>query len=70
MSGDGCPILITIFHSSVVPLNRSGPREPSRVSNTTVKCCCFVMLMFYGEGNGEVLLRALCIAMVTNVLKH
>ena len=29
---------------------------------------CFVMLMFYGKGNGKVL-RALCIAMVTNHTK-
>ena len=50
----------------VVPSNTSGRTSPSRVSNTTVKC--FVMLMFYAEGNGKVL-KASCIVVVTTHTK-
>ena len=64
-------MLITIIHLLyiffVVPSNTSGKTGPSRVSNTTVKC--FVTLMFYGKGNGEVL-KAPCIALVTNRTKN
>ena len=39
---------------------------PVRVSDTTVEMMLLLPLKFkvYGEGNGEVLLRALCIAQV------
>ena len=36
VSGDRLPdLLVTIFHSSVVPLKGSGLKDPSRVSNAT-----------------------------------
>ena len=47
-------------------LNASGKTGPSRVSNTTVKC--FVMLMFYGEGNGKVL-KACVLSWLLTILK-
>ena len=45
----GFLILITIFHSSVVPSNGHGQSGPSRVISTTVKSYVDI----YGEGNGE-----------------
>ena len=53
-----------------MPLHKNGQNGLSRVSNTTVKWHCVAMLMFYGKGDGKVLLRASCIAMVTNHTKR
>ena len=46
----------------VVPLRGSGHYGPSRVSDTTFKCFCFIDR--HGGGNGKVLVRTSCIVLV------
>ena len=54
-----------------IHMGQRTPRPcPSRVSDIAVKWSWHINIFCFGEGNGEVLWRVSCIAMVTNILKY